>query len=116
MSLNTGVTEEALSLADLQLGGGLDLITRTVEFYAPSVGVTIETHSDAPCGSGLGASSSFLIAVTGALLKLNRTHLNVMTMVGDSANLEAQNVHVPTGKQDYYPAVFGGVERDLVQR
>ena len=109
VSLDTGVTEEAESIEHLHCGGKLDLIARAVKFYPPPTGVTIETRNDAPRGSGLGASSSLLIAVSGALLRLAGTQLDVMTMVDYSANLEAQNVRVPTGKQDYYPAVFGGL-------
>jgi len=123
VSLDSGMEQEAESVDTLALGGPLDLIARLVRFYRPPVGVTIETHNDAPLGSGLGASSSLLIATTGALLELNGADLDPMTMVGYSANLEAQNVRVPTGKQDYYPACFGGinairfeVEGDTVER
>jgi D-glycero-alpha-D-manno-heptose-7-phosphate kinase len=108
-SLDSGMVEEAESIDALALGGPMDLIARLVRFYRPEVGVTIETHNDAPHGSGLGASSSLLIATTGALLKLNGNALDPMTMIGYSADLEAQNVRVPTGRQDYYPACFGGI-------
>jgi D-glycero-alpha-D-manno-heptose-7-phosphate kinase len=109
VSLDSGLVEEAESVDTLLLGGPMDLIARLVKFYRPPVGVTIETHNDAPHGSGLGASSSLLIATTGALLKLNESELDRLTMIGYSADLEAQNVRVPTGRQDYYPACFGGI-------
>jgi D-glycero-alpha-D-manno-heptose-7-phosphate kinase len=123
VSLDTGATQEAPSVAELELGGPLDLISRLVRFYAPQTGVTIHTHNDAPHGSGLGASSSLLIATTGALLKLTGRELDPMTMIQYSADLEAQNIRVPTGRQDYYPATFGGlnaiwfdVEGDRLER
>jgi len=106
---DSGVTEEADSLEALEFGGPLDLVARIVKFYAPEIGLTVETENDAPKGSGLGASSSLLIALSGALLKLTGAEVDEMTMVRYGANLEAQNVRVPTGKQDYYPAVFGGI-------
>ena len=109
LSHDSGDKERFESLDAIRFGGPLDLIARAVRFYSPPSGVTIETHNDAPRGSGLGASSSLLIATTAALLELTQTDLDPLTMVRYSANLEAQNVRVPTGKQDYYPAVFGGL-------
>ena len=109
VSVDTGATQDAATLAELELGGPLDLIARLVRFYAPQVGLTVESHNDAPHGSGLGASSSLLIATTGALLKLTGRELDPMTMIQYSADIEAQNVGVPTGRQDYYPATFGGL-------
>ena len=109
VSLDSGLIEEAESLETLALGGPLDLLARIVKFYAPDVGLTVETENDAPKGSGLGASSSLLIALSGALRRLTRSEVDEMTMVQYGANLEAQNVRVPTGKQDYYSAVFGGI-------
>lgn len=109
ISVDTGARQEAACLDELELGGPLDLIARLARFYGPEVGVTIQTHNDAPHGSGLGASSSLLIATTGALLKLVGRELDPMTMISYSADLEAQNIRVPTGRQDYYPATFGGL-------
>lgn len=109
LSQDSGAREEARSLADLRFGGELDLLARIVRFYTPSVGLTVETRNDAPRGSGLGASSSLLIALSGALRVLTGAEVDDMTMVQFGANLEAQNVRVPTGRQDYYPAVFGGI-------
>ena len=108
-SRDSGDMEEFESLDAVRFGGPLDLLARAVRFYAPPTGVTIEACNDAPRGSGLGASSSLLIATTAALLGLTQAELDPMVMIRYSANLEAQNVRVPTGKQDYYPAVFGGL-------
>ena len=109
LSQDTRAREQARSLADLRFGGELDLVARIVRFYRPTTGLTVETRNDAPRGSGLGASSSLLIALSGALRALTGAEVDDMTMVQYGANLEAQNVRVPTGKQDYYPAVFGGI-------
>ncbi len=48
----------------------LGFLCRIIHFYNPAFGVNIETHNSAPKGSGLGASSSLLIALSFALLKL----------------------------------------------
>jgi D-glycero-alpha-D-manno-heptose-7-phosphate kinase len=69
----------------------------------------VETESRAPRGSGLGASSSLLIALSGALNELNAAGLDGEAIIRFGADLEAQNIRIPTGKQDYYAAYYGGV-------
>jgi len=108
-SLDTGAELEADSVQDLPPGGPLDLIIRLLRFYAPSVGVDVETRNLAPKGSGLGASSSLLICLSGALNAFNEAGHDPETLINYGACLEAQNIRIPTGKQDYYPAMYGGV-------
>jgi D-glycero-alpha-D-manno-heptose-7-phosphate kinase len=108
-SLDTGAELEAASVEALPLGGPLDLIARLIRFYRPATGLDVETESRAPKGSGLGASSSLLIATSSALNTLNGTGLTPERLIDNGANLEAQNIRIPTGKQDYYPPLFGGV-------
>lgn len=109
ISEDTGVRLEAPSLAALPLQDELDLIVRILKFYKPRVGLNVYTRTDAPKGSGLGASSSLLIALSGALTHLNDSDVSYMDLAYYGANLEAQHVRIPTGKQDYYPALFGGL-------
>jgi len=104
-----GTTLEARTLEDLPLNNRMDLIVRILKFYDPPVGLDVHTHSDAPRGSGLGASSSLLIALSGALRELNGCETADDDLVHYGANLEAQHLRIPTGKQDYYPALFGGL-------
>lgn len=108
-SLDTGAELEAPDVESLPLGGPLDLIARLIRFYRPATGLEVETKSSAPRGSGLGASSSLLIATSGALNALNETTHPPERLIDYGANLEAQNIRIPTGKQDYYPPLFGGV-------
>lgn len=108
-SVDTGAEQSAPKLDALELGGPLDLVARLLRFYAPSTGVDVETENRAPKGSGLGASSSLLIALSGALNELNGAGLDGETIIRYGADLEAQNIRIPTGKQDYYAAYYGGV-------
>jgi len=108
-SEDTGATLAAPDVASLPVGGDLDLVARVVKFYAPRTGVSVTTHSAAPHGSGLGASSSLLMALTGALDRLNGSGLTREQYVDLGANLEAQSIGIPTGKQDYCAALWGGV-------
>jgi len=108
-SVDGGVSESAPNIDELQLGGRLDLIARLIRFYRPSCGITVETENQAPRGSGVGGSSALLIATSGALNELNENRLDRETLIRYGADLEAQNIGIPTGKQDYYPAFEGGV-------
>lgn len=108
-SVDTGAEQSARSIEELELGGPLDLVARLLRFYPPATGVDVETENRAPKGSGLGASSSLLIALSGALNELNGTGLDGESLIRFGADLEAQNIRIPTGKQDYYAAYYGGV-------
>lgn len=108
-SLDTGTEQFAASVEELDEEGPLDLVARLLKFYAPRTGVDVETENRPPKGSGLGASSSLLIAISGALNELNQEGLDGETLIRYGADVEAQNIHIPTGKQDYYAAYYGGV-------
>lgn len=108
-SVDTGAEQSAKTVQELTLGGPLDLVCRLLQFYAPATGVDVETENRAPKGSGLGASSSLLIALSGALNELNETGFDGETLIRFGADVEAQNIRIPTGKQDYYAAYYGGV-------
>jgi len=90
--------------------GPLDLIVRILQWYRPPTGVNVITHNTTPPGSGLGSSSALLIALSGALNRLNGDPLAPEDLIDVGANLEAQSIRVPTGKQDYYAALYGGVQ------
>ncbi len=89
--------------------GPLGLVARAVRCYPPPCGVTVTVHSEAPHGSGLGASSALLMAVSVGLTHLRGETPSLRDLIDVGANLEAQTIGIPTGKQDYYPALYGGV-------
>ena len=94
---------------DSLLEGDFDLLARTVKFYKPSRGLEIITRNPIPKGSGLGASSSLLMALSGALNKLTEKGYDRKEIIHIGANIEAQSIKIPTGKQDYYAAIYGGL-------
>lgn len=89
--------------------GPLDLIARAVKYYRPAAGLTITTENNIPKGSGLGASSTLLVALSHALIRLSGQRPDKEEVIDIGANIEAQSIKVPTGKQDYYPASYGGI-------
>lgn len=108
-SADTGAEQSAATLDELEFGGPLDLVARLLRFYRPKTGLNVETENRAPKGSGLGASSSLLIALSGALNELNGDGMDRETLIRYGADVEAQCIAIPTGKQDYYAACYGGV-------
>lgn len=80
-----------------------------VRFFLPSGGLSIETHSESPAGAGISGSSALMIATTAALARYTDRKLSPEEMRVLAQNVEAQLIRVPTGCQDYYPALYGGV-------
>jgi D-glycero-alpha-D-manno-heptose-7-phosphate kinase len=80
-----------------------------VKFFAPQGGFEIETHSDSPAGAGISGSSALMIATTAALARHTGRKLDKEEIRVIAQNVEAQLIRVPTGCQDYYPALYGGV-------
>jgi len=111
VSADLGIREEHGSLEEMPLGQGLDLARRAVAHMRPPTGVTVTMQSHAPKGSGLGASSALLMALLHALnaLRDESQRLTSPQILDLGANLEAQVIGIPTGKQDYFPPIWGGV-------
>ncbi|MBI3644402.1 MAG: GHMP kinase [Acidobacteriales bacterium] len=87
----------------------LPLVTHVLRFFRPRSGLTLHTDSEAPAGAGVSGSSALIIAVASALNRLNGTRYGLEKLREIAQNIEAQIIRVPTGAQDYYPAMYGGV-------
>lgn len=85
------------------------LAARLIRFFRPEGGFTLETSSDSPAGAGIAGSSALMIATTAALARFTGRRLDREQMRAVAQNVEAQLINVPTGCQDYYPALYGGV-------
>jgi D-glycero-alpha-D-manno-heptose-7-phosphate kinase len=85
------------------------LAAEILRFFTPAAGLDLHTHSEAPAGAGISGSSALIIAVTSALNRLTGTRYPLEKLREISQNLEAQIIGVPTGCQDYYPAMYGGI-------
>src|SRR5216684_5270671 len=87
----------------------LPLLAYLVKFFAPETGIELDTDSEAPAGAGIAGSSTLIIAVSSALNRLTGAGHKLEKLREISQNIEAQIIRVPTGAQDYYPAMYGGV-------
>jgi D-glycero-alpha-D-manno-heptose-7-phosphate kinase len=85
------------------------LAAHLVRFFAPDGGFEVETNSESPAGAGISGSSALMIATTAALAKYTGKKLDREQIRVIAQNVEAQLIKVPTGCQDYYPALYGGV-------
>lgn len=72
-------------------------------------GLDFWTKSEAPAGAGISGSSSLLITSVSAFNKLTGSGYSIEKIREVAQNIEAQIIQVPTGSQDYYPAMYGGV-------
>jgi D-glycero-alpha-D-manno-heptose-7-phosphate kinase len=86
----------------------LPLLAYLVKFFAPQTGIELATDSEAPAGAGIAGSSTLIIAVSSALNRLTGAGYKLEKLREISQNIEAQIIRVPTGAQDYYPAMYGG--------
>jgi len=87
----------------------LRLIQSHVKFFKPQTGFKILTRSQSPVGGGLGGSSSLTISLMTAMSHLFEKKIAADEFIEIAHNIEAQVLDVPTGTQDYYPPVYGGL-------
>jgi D-glycero-alpha-D-manno-heptose-7-phosphate kinase len=103
--------EEFESLAALRAAKRykLPLAAYVVRYFAPATGLDLVTDSEAPAGAGISGSSTLIIALSAAFNKLTGAGHGLEKLREIAQNIEAQIIRVPTGCQDYYPALYGGV-------
>jgi D-glycero-alpha-D-manno-heptose-7-phosphate kinase len=80
-----------------------------VRFFRPKAGFLLETLSESPAGAGISGSSAMMIATGAALGRFTGCGIDIEQIRVIAQNVEAQVISVPTGCQDYYPAMYGGV-------
>ena len=108
VSEDTGTTVRAGHWSELRDNHELRLLGRLLHHFEAQ-GLELRTRSQSPVGAGIAGSSAMNIAVCAALAAWSgrpRTHDELMYI---AMNVEAQAIDVPTGVQDYRPAVYGGI-------
>lgn len=95
----------------------LEFVARLVAHFLPSSspggaasagGCRITTSCQAPAGSGLGGSSALGIALASALVRHTGGRSSVDRLLSVTRAIETQTLRIPTGEQDYHPALHGG--------
>jgi D-glycero-alpha-D-manno-heptose-7-phosphate kinase len=107
-SLDTGRTVNARDPAQLDVTSELPLLALLARFYGLEH-ATLTTRSDSPAGAGIAGSSALTIAACGALARWSGRSEAPADLLQIAMNVECQTIRVPTGVQDYRPALFGGI-------
>ena len=107
-SIDTKKSVEAARWQDLDPNGDLPLLALLARHYGLA-GATLITEGKSPAGAGIAGSSALAIAVCGALAKFTGASMDEELMLQTAMNVECQTIRVPTGVQDYRPALYGGI-------
>ncbi|MDR3607966.1 MAG: hypothetical protein P4M08_11380 [Oligoflexia bacterium] len=117
--------EMKLAWADLETAVAppqLELHLKLLRFIArkhgasPKGELTLRTKAGSPAGAGLGGSSTLSVALVGALTAWAKgeSQADILTegeaLVEVVRDIETTVIQVPAGVQDYYGAMFGGLQ------
>ena len=100
--------QENLSFDQLPDDETLPLLAKLVHRFGAH-GIRLTTRGESPAGAGIAGSSALNVAVCGALASYTGQNIENEALLDIAKDVEAQVIKVPTGVQDYRPALYGGI-------
>jgi D-glycero-alpha-D-manno-heptose-7-phosphate kinase len=107
-SIDTNRRTTAASWKELDGTNELPLLAPLARHYRLE-NATMTTRGESPAGAGIAGSSALVIAVCGALARWTKASEEPEDLLRVAMNVECQTIRVPTGVQDYRPALYGGI-------
>jgi len=107
-SIDTSVATHARHWSELTHEHPLPLLSLLAKHYQIDR-ASITTRGESPAGAGIAGSSALTIAICGALARWTEASTEAEDLLRVAMNVECQTIRVPTGVQDYRPALYGGI-------
>lgn len=109
-----GETQEFEFAKSLPVDGQLNLLKGVYnciqrDYGNINPGFKLSTFVDAPAGSGLGTSSTLVVAIIGAFAEMLRLPFGEYDIAHYAYTIERKELNLAGGRQDQYAATFGGV-------
>ena len=100
-------------MEQLPINGELDLLKSVYNRIQKDhpfklIGLHLTTFVDAPAGSGLGTSSTLVVAILGAFAEMLKLPLGDYDLAHYAYEIERIDLKLAGGRQDQYAATFGG--------
>jgi D-glycero-alpha-D-manno-heptose-7-phosphate kinase len=107
-SIDTNTRVVAENSTDLDGTEDLPLLSLMAKEFGLQ-NATLITRGESPAGAGIAGSSALTIAACAALARWSGRAITNDQLLEVAMNVECQTIRVPTGVQDYRPALYGGV-------
>jgi D-glycero-alpha-D-manno-heptose-7-phosphate kinase len=98
-------TEQVAHASELKHDRAREVLLR----HGITSGIEVNSLADLPAESGLGSSSSYLVALSTAVRHMTRQNSSPGVVASEACDIEINTLGQPVGKQDQYIAAYGGL-------